>query len=426
MRSDCPVRCWAGVDWGNEWHQVCLVDAQGVCLGERRFPHSAEGLADLAAWLLPHAQGLPASVRVAIERPHGPVVELLLQQDFSVYAVNPKQLDRFRDRHTVAGAKDDRRDALVLADSLRTDPRAFTPLQPADPTLVQLREILRVDEDLRQEENGLSNRLRDQLLRYFPALLSLMADRADPFLWALLEVAPTPQAALRLGQDALRSLLQKCRIRRLTSQQVHETLQTPALQVSEGTVAAATAHIACLIPRLRLVHQQRRHCSRRVDELLEQLRSADAGPAADRDAAPPQRCDATILETLPGVGRIVLATVLVEAAGPIARRDLQALRALGGIAPVTRRSGKQDCRLMRRACNARLRYAFYHWGRVATQHDPRARQHYALLRGQGHSHGRALRGVVDRLLSVAVRMLIEQACYDPARRSPAAPVELHS
>jgi len=48
---------------------------------------------------------------VAIEVPHGPVVDALIDRGFVVYAINPKQLDRLRDRFSVAGAKDDRRDA---------------------------------------------------------------------------------------------------------------------------------------------------------------------------------------------------------------------------------------------------------------------------------------------------------------------------
>jgi transposase len=352
-------------------------------------------------------------VQVAIERPHGAVVELLLQRDFAVHSINPKQLDRFRDRHTVAGAKDDRRDALVLADSLRTDAWAFSPLQVDDPTVVGIRELIRIDEDLRADENGLQNRLREQLQRYFPAMLLLIAGRADPFLWSLLERATTHDEASQLPAHIIALLLKEHRVRRLTVEQVQAVLLSPTLKVSEATVSAATAHIHLLIPRLRLVHQQRGKCGKSIEKLLAQLTASDQQPAEAENC---QHRDATILQSLPGVGKIVLATVLVEAAAPIARRDLQGLRALGGIAPVTRRSGKQDQKLMRRACNARLRYAFYHWGRTAMQHDPLTKEHYAILRKKGHSHGRALRGVVDRLLSVAIAMLKQGSLYDPARR----------
>ena len=82
--------------------------------------------------------------------------------------------------------------------------------------------------------------------------------------------------------------------------------------------------------------------------------------------------DVTILRSLPGVGRIVLATLLGEAAEPLRKRDYHALRPLSGVAPVTRRSGKR-CVVVRQACHLRLRNAVYHWARVAIQHDAQPR-----------------------------------------------------
>lgn len=109
--------------------------------------------------------------------------------------------------------------------------------------------------------------------------------------------------------------------------------------------------------------------------------------------------------------------MLVEAAQPLANRDYHALRAYGGVAPVTRQSGKRRQVLMRYACNQRLRNALYHWGRVSLQNDDRSRAHYHGLRKKGHSHGRALRGVADRLLAMLVSMLRSGSSYDPKRRS---------
>lgn len=403
-------RWWVGIDWGNVSHQVCVLRDDGEHVEQKSFPHKAEGLSQMITWLLKLTDG-PKSVCVAIERPHGAVVELLLQHEFAVYSINPKQLDRFRDRHTVAGAKDDSRDAFVLADSLRTDIRAFTGLQPSNPLVIELRETLRIDEDLRSEETGLQSRLREQLLRYYPAMLELIADRADPFLWSLLEAAATHEEAKQLTVEQIESLLKKHRVRRLTTQKVLDVIKSPILQVSEATIAAASSHVRLLIPRLRLVHQQRDLCGKKMEKLLKTLM---APASQEKDECLPS--DARVLDSLPGVGKLVLATMLVEAAAPIARRDVRSMRSLGGIAPVTRRSGKQKQELMRRACNARLRYAFYHWGRTAMQRDQLTKQHYTQLRGKGHSHGRALRGVVDRLLSVAMAMLKQGTLYDPAKR----------
>jgi len=113
--------------------------------------------------------------------------------------------------------------------------------------------------------------------------------------------------------------------------------------------------------------------------------------------------------------------LLTEAGGPLARRDYAALRTLSGVAPVTKRSGKTCIVVMRRAAQARLRQAMFHWARVAVQHDPKSRSRYEALRARGHSYGRALRGVADRLLGVACILLQRQALFDPDYGMPAAP-----
>jgi transposase len=96
---------FVGVDWASQSHQVCLVDARGEGLAERTVAHGGSGIAELCDWLLARTAARAEAIAVAIEVPHGPVVEALLERGFRVHAINPKQLDRFRDRFTVAGAK---------------------------------------------------------------------------------------------------------------------------------------------------------------------------------------------------------------------------------------------------------------------------------------------------------------------------------
>jgi transposase IS116/IS110/IS902 family protein len=143
----------------------------------------------------------------------------------------------------------------------------------------------------------------------------------------------------------------------------------------------------------------------------------NATPAAT-DSGP---SDAAILRSLPGVGTVTLATLLTEAADPLARRDYAALRTLSGVAPVTKRSGKSCVVVMRYAAQIRLRNAVFHWARTAVQNDPKCRARYEALRARGHSYGRALRGVADRLLGVACVLLRRQVPFDPDHGTPAAP-----
>ena len=121
----------------------------------------------MADWLLSFAKGDASEVGVAVETPRGPVVESLMERGFAVHSINPKQLDRFRDRLSPAGAKDDRRDARVLASALRTDPHCLRRLEPTDPAIIELREWSRLNEDLTRERVRLAN-MRDQLWRYYP------------------------------------------------------------------------------------------------------------------------------------------------------------------------------------------------------------------------------------------------------------------
>ncbi len=401
-----------GIDWASEAHCICLLDAEGRRLGERSVEHTGPGLAALVDWLLTLTGAEPAHIAVAIEVPRGAVVETLLERGFQVFAVNPKQLDRFRDRHTVAGAKDDRRDAWVLADALRTDPHAFRQLGLDDPRIIRVRELGRVADELQQEARRLANRVRDQLLRFYPQLLRLCPAADEPWFWALLAKAPTPAHGQHLRRRAVERLLESYRIRRLPAEAVLAEMTAPALRVSPGTVEAATTHIALLLPRLQLVHEQRAQVERQIEAVLTELAGAEEraeGPCREHR-------DVEILRSLPGIGRLVAATMLGEAAQPLAARDYHTLRALTGLAPVTGRSGKRWRVAMRYACHRRLRQAVYHWARVSVQCDAHSRAHYAALRARGHTHPRALRGVADRLLAVLIAMLKTDSLYDATRR----------
>ena len=395
-----------GIDWGSQQHQVCIADREGRRT-EATVPHTSSGLAALVATLAALSPGAPEQIAVAIEVPRGPVVETLLERGVHVFALNPKQLDRFRDRHTVAGAKDDRRDAWVLADSLRTDQPSFRQVHLDDPLIIELRELSRLDDDLREELSRLSNRLREQLQRFCPDLLAVCPAADEPWFWALLDLTlarrPKPPAI-----KAVSAVLKVHRIRRLTAETVHAAVQVPPLRVAPGTIDAACAHIAVLLPRLRLAHDQRhRTVGTRLDAVLAAL--------AQEEVVGEHR-DVTILRSLPGVGRLVAATVLAEAARPLADRDYQTLRTQAGAAPVTRQSGKKAAVSMRWACNGRLRTALYHWARVSVQSDAHCRAHYDELRRRGHEHARALRGVIDRLLAVLMAMLTNHELYNADRR----------
>ena len=413
IMAEETIRWFAGIDWGSAKHQACLLDGAGTVVGERAFAHGGAGLAALCDWLVSMA-GDPGSVAVAIEVPHGPVVDALLDRGFAVYAINPKQLDRLRDRISVAGAKDDRRDARVAAAGLRTDPHLFRRVLAGDPSVIELREWSRLAEEVQQERVRQGNRVRQQLWRYYPQLLALSDDVTAEWVLALWTLAPTPAQAARLREATLARLLRQHRIRKLDAPAVLAILRQPAIPVAPGVTEAAVLHLRSLVARLRLANQEFRQAERKLEELCTAL--SETQPTA-QDSGPG---DATILRSLPGVGPVTLATLLTEATGPLARRDYPALRTLSGVAPVTKRSGKSCIVVMRYAAQVRLRNAVFHWARVAVLNDRRCRGRYEALRARGHSYGRALRGVGDRLLGVACVLLRRGTLFDPDYGSSAS------
>lgn len=270
-----------------------------------------------------------------------------------------------------------------------------------------LRALSRAEETLVQEFGRTANRLRDQLHRFYPQMLQRCSGADEAWLWALLELAPTPEHARLLREEHVRGVLTVHRMRRLKAPDVLVCLQAPALPVAPGAAEAAQAHCGLLLPCLRILAEQLRACAQQVNTLLSTLAEA---PSEDGPS------DVAIVQSLPGVGRKITAWFFAEAAQPLAERNYDVLRTHGGVAPVTKQSGTRRQVVMRRACNRRLRHAFYHMARVAMQQDTHFASVYTALRAKGQRHGQALRNIADRLLRILMAMRRDRTLYDASRR----------
>lgn len=146
------------IDWGTQTHRVAIMDTRGRVIEQFNAEHSGEGLVILVNRLKQRTVYDPALVAIGIEVAWGALVETLVESGYPVFSINPKQVDRFRDRFTVAGAKDDARDALVLASALLTDKRSFNRVQIDAPELIRLRELSRFQDELKAELRRATNR----------------------------------------------------------------------------------------------------------------------------------------------------------------------------------------------------------------------------------------------------------------------------
>lgn len=207
---------FCGIDWAERHHDVAVIDDQGQTLATRRIDDTAAGLTELLGLLAElsgagRGQAEFVAVDVALETDHGLLVVGLRAAGHRVFSINPKAVDRYRDRYAPSGAKSDAADALVLAHLLRTDRDRHRPMPADSEQVTALGVLARAHQDSVRAAVSDAARLRLLLREYFPAALAALGNLATRTAVTVLSAAPTPDAAAALSQDQLRRLLSSTR-----------------------------------------------------------------------------------------------------------------------------------------------------------------------------------------------------------------------
>jgi transposase len=202
MSPGSPITYFAGFDWAKQTHHVVIVNQAGQIVAEFSFDHTEAGWQH---WCQQAARFAPLAV--AIETSQGTVVDQLFQTpDCTIYPLNPKAAQRYRDRKAPSGTKSDHLDAWSFADALRLDGSNWKPLSRQDPLLEQLRLLCRDEMALIEERTALINQLQAALHEYYPAALAAFEDWTLPAAWAFVEAFPTPQALVSAGKRRSRQI----------------------------------------------------------------------------------------------------------------------------------------------------------------------------------------------------------------------------
>jgi transposase len=137
---------FVGDDWAEDHHDVELMNTAGRRLATARLPEGVAGIERLHAMIAEHAgeDADAAEVAIGIETDRGPWVSALVGAGYTVYAVNPLQASRYRERHAVSGAKSDKADAHTLADMVRTDAHQLRPVAADSPRAEAVKVVARV------------------------------------------------------------------------------------------------------------------------------------------------------------------------------------------------------------------------------------------------------------------------------------------
>ena len=385
-----------GIDWASDHHDVALIDPEGNKLGRRRIRDTAAGLGELTGLFAEHGGG-PGTVKIAIETERGLLVASLRAAGYQIYPVNPKAVDRYRDRHHLARGKSDAADAMVLAHILRTDAHLHRPL-PADSPSAQAIEVLaRAHQDMVWSRQHEVNRLRSLLALYYPAALAAFGDLTTRTAMAVLAAAPTPAQAARLTIDDLLDLLASAGRgrRRSEAARLAEVFAAPQMRQPAEVEQAMGDAAAAVITAITAMNAAIARLQERIDQ------NFDKHP------------DAAIYHSMPALGHILSARVLGEFGDdPTRWPDPASRRAYAGSAPITRESGKKRLVLARYIRNQRLYDAVRWWAFAALSVSPGARACYDQRRAAGDSHEAALRRVASKLIGQLHHCLAHHVLYD--------------
>jgi transposase len=400
-RLEVVAMLFVGVDWAEAQHAACLVDAAGVVVRRLTIEHRPAGLARLRA-AIAAVEPEPAAVLVAIERPDGLLVEGLLAAGYGVYALNPKAVERYRERTRLSGGKTDPADAELLARILVTDRDRHRPVRPSGPLVEELRVLGRQDETASRDQTRLQNRLRQELLAAFPAVLDAFPELLALSALRFLERWPTAAAAGALSAAEVAAFLREQGHFRpdTAAARIHAALHADVLAAPAHLAAARAGAIRLAARQLLLLREQRATWEKRARDLL----------AGDR-AHP----DGEILLSLPGLDARLAARVLGEIGDRRERFPTPAtLQCYAGTAPVTRASGRARIVVARTACNRFLRQALLQWAFCSLTHSGWARASYDAQRQAGKTHRSALRSLANRWLGILHHLLATGQRYDEA------------
>jgi Transposase len=389
-------RYYVGVDWADKGHQVYVGDQNGTKIAEMKVEETVHGLAEFGRWLDERrAEG--TELWAAIEKPQGRIVDFLLDHGVVVYPVNPKALDRNRDRFRMSQSKSDRFDAYVLSEFLRTDHGRLRALEPSSEQAQELKMLSRDHQRMQRHNSRLLQQLKATLKEYYPRPLEVFDDLETKIARDFLKHYPTPADLSKLSRKQWkRFATRQHHLGEARCQQLWEELSKPQLAIPQHVVRAKARWVVVLLDQLEASVKAVKTLAEEVERFFADM------PAAE------------LVKTLPG-GKSGTTVPLLWAELGDAKSRWQSfghLQAEAGGVPVTKASGKSRIVEFRFACNKLLRYASYWFSFNSLNRCEWANKYYRDQRRKGHSHPRALRALAAKWLKIIFVMWRDHKPYD--------------
>lgn len=390
-------KIYVGIDWADDHHDVHVTDDSGATLDYFKVQHSHAGIEKLKSHLAKFSNSAE-SILVAIESHHGLLIYALLEAGYVVYPINPKAVDRYRDRYRMSSSKSDPMDAMVLANILRTDVHLYKPLPAEVVADARLKELTRAHKSLIQQKVKIVNQLTAQLKDYYPVILRLFFDVDQEITLAFLERYPVPEKASAASlQEIERFFRQQHYSHPRKVPSMYQLLQEPSLRAPSDMEDVHRIIVLSLVPVLRTLLTE---IAKLAKEVSKEFKN---NPANE------------IFSSLP-TGELTAARLNAELGSDGQRYPAREyLQTAAGTAPVTRRSGKSKVILFRWQCNKHLRYAFQSLARGSVTQCAWAKNYFINQIKLGHKPSRAYRALANRWAAIVWKMLQEKQYFDQAR-----------
>ena len=394
---------YIGMDWADQKYDVAIVDHNGTIVSQHlTFKKSLAGFAQLLDKLR-HLSENPQDCKVGIETPNNLVVDFLVDLSYPVFALFPGAMKSLRKRYRTSGARDDRFDAFVIADALRTAqagskaPSVWRAVDFGSELVREIRLVARDHHDLTAEHVRLSNSLRSTLKEYYPEYLQFFVDVACPCSLAFLEAYPDFDAGARLTRQQLADFFKEQHFRRReTVNKIYEIFHRPHFKVPAALISTKKLKALACIKRLHALMPTLEEYNQRIKELVEQHR------------------DGKFFLSYPGVSYLTAARLLaIFGDNRELYRDLRELQGRTGTCPVTEKSG-DDFRIIyfRRACNKFYRDVMQLLAFSSLRAASWAMKFYQKHRALGHTHSHALRCLANLHVRILFAMWKNRTCYD--------------
>jgi transposase len=389
------MKVYIGIDWSEQKHNLCFMNEAGGTIVETQIAHTPEGFLMLEQEREKLGVTLQDS-QVGIETGHNLLVDFLVEKGYPVYVLPPGLVKSSQGRQGVAGAKDDRRDARLIADIVRTDRSRLQVWLPQSALVQHMKAKVSLIHFLSQSCVRYSNRLRAVLLRYYPAALQVFAALDTPITLAFVQTYPTPQQAAQLSFEQFQAFLRQhhhCQPSKWAGSYARLKLPAPdpspeAVETYQGEAMLLAGMLATCVKAKQLAIQE-----------LQGLYS--------------QHPDRHIFASLPGTADFLQPALLAKLGDHRSHFPSPAvLQAVAGTSPITRQSGKHRSVSFRFACDRELRFIAQQWAKASINKCDWANTYFSQAYRRTHSKNDAYRRLANRWLAILWKLWQSNQPYD--------------